>query len=53
LYFLFFWVPPFVADRVYDFIGNRRYRWFGKKQECWIPDASLRARFLDDSVTPP
>jgi predicted DCC family thiol-disulfide oxidoreductase YuxK len=49
LYFLFFWVPPFVADMVYDYIGNRRYQWFGMKEECWIPDESLRARFIDGS----
>ena len=23
LYYLFFWVPPFVADLVYDYIGDR------------------------------
>ena len=40
-------VPPFIRDSVYDFIGRRRYRWFGRKEACWVPDASLRARFLD------
>lgn len=48
LFFLFYWVPPFLTDPVYDFIGNRRYKWFGKKEVCWIPDANLRNRFLDD-----
>ncbi|MCH8250479.1 MAG: DUF393 domain-containing protein [Proteobacteria bacterium] len=48
-YFLFFWVPPFIADKVYDYVGNRRYRWFGMKEDCWVPDESLRARFLDGS----
>ena len=50
-YYLFFWVPAFVADKVYDYIGNRRYLWFGMKDECWIPDESLRARFLEGSET--
>lgn len=45
-YFLFFWIPPFISDTVYDFVGNRRYRWFGKKEECWIPNESLKSRFL-------
>jgi predicted DCC family thiol-disulfide oxidoreductase YuxK len=49
LYYLFFWVPRFIADPIYDFIGNRRYRWFGQKTECWIPTDDLRRRFLDDS----
>lgn len=46
-YYLLVWVPPFIADRVYDFIGNRRYRWFGRKESCWIPDETLNRRFLD------
>jgi len=45
---LFLFVPPFIRDRIYDFIGNRRYAWFGKKQSCWIPDANICDRFLDD-----
>jgi predicted DCC family thiol-disulfide oxidoreductase YuxK len=48
LYYLFFWIPPFIADAVYNYIGNRRYRWFGKKESCWIPDDNLRQRFIDD-----
>ena len=47
LFYLCYWIPPLIADRVYDFIGARRYRWFGKKAICWVPDASLAARFLD------
>lgn len=50
LYYLLFWVPAFIADPIYDFIGKRRYRWFGIKSECWIPDDDLRSRFVDDSV---
>jgi predicted DCC family thiol-disulfide oxidoreductase YuxK len=46
-YYLFFWVPGFIANPVYDFIGARRYKWFGRKAECWVPTADLRARFLD------
>ncbi len=48
LYYVFFWVPKFIADPVYDFIANRRYRWFGMKSECWIPDDDLRERFIDE-----
>lgn len=50
LYYVLFWVPAFVADPLYDFIGNRRYRWFGMKAECWIPDDDLRSRFIEDPV---
>ena len=47
LFYLFYWIPPFLADPVYDFIGRRRYRWFGMKESCWIPEPSLQSRFLD------
>ena len=47
-YYFFFWVPPFIADLVYNFVGNHRYKWFGKKDVCWIPDDKLRQRFIDD-----
>lgn len=47
-YYLFFWVPKFVADPVYNFVGKRRYKWFGKKEACWVPAAELRQRFIND-----
>lgn len=50
LYYAFFWVPKFIADPIYDFIGKRRYQWFGMKDECWIPSDDLRQRFIDDTV---
>ena len=46
-YYAFFWIPSVLADPVYTFIGNRRYRWFGKKEECWVPNERLRRLFLD------
>lgn len=52
LYYLCFWIPRFVADPIYDFIGNRRYQWFGTKAECWIPDDELRHRFVEDPAVP-
>lgn len=39
-------VPRFVRDAVYRFIARNRYRWFGKKEVCWVPTPELRARFL-------
>jgi len=50
LYYLCVWVPKFIADPVYDYIGNRRYQWFGKKAECWIPDDELRRRFIKEPL---
>ena len=39
-------VPRFLADAVYDFIGTRRYRWFGTTTSCALLEAD-RARILD------
>ena len=42
-----FWViPNFIRDAVYDLIAKNRYKWFGKKEECMIPSPEVRGRFL-------
>ncbi|MEP7346631.1 MAG: DCC1-like thiol-disulfide oxidoreductase family protein [Gemmatimonadaceae bacterium] len=40
-------LPRALRDWGYDQIAARRYRMFGKYDSCPIPDASVRARFLD------
>ena len=45
--YVFIIIPAPIRDSIYDFIGKRRYRWFGKKDQCWLPDESLKKRFLD------
>ena len=40
-------IPRPIRDWVYDWIGSRRYRLFGKRDVCWIPDPQLTERFLD------
>ena len=43
-----FWiVPKFLRDFVYDFIGRNRYKWFGQYDACRMPTPSLRKRFLE------
>jgi predicted DCC family thiol-disulfide oxidoreductase YuxK len=43
-----FWaVPRFIRDAVYNLIANNRYKWFGKKNECLLPTPELKARFLE------
>ncbi|MCP4122872.1 MAG: thiol-disulfide oxidoreductase DCC family protein [Bacteroidetes bacterium] len=43
-YFRF--VPKWIRDPVYRFIAQNRYRWFGKKEQCVIPQAGVMERFL-------
>jgi predicted DCC family thiol-disulfide oxidoreductase YuxK len=40
-------LPRFFRNMVYDWIAKNRYRWFGRQDECMIPTAELRSRFLD------
>lgn len=40
-------VPTFIRDAVYNFISKNRYAWFGKKDNCMIPTAALKERFLN------
>ena len=44
---VFLIVPRPLRDWVYDWIGNRRYRMFGRTNECWMPRPDLVDRFLN------
>jgi predicted DCC family thiol-disulfide oxidoreductase YuxK len=39
-------VPAFIRNYIYDFIAARRYRWFGKRASCFLPDENIRRKFL-------
>ena len=40
-------LPRFIRDGLYTFIANNRYRWFGKTDQCRVPTAEFKERFLD------
>ncbi len=40
-------LPRRLRDALYDFLARRRYQWFGKKEECWLPRPEWQDRFLD------
>ena len=46
LFRLLKFIPKPLRDFGYDLIANNRYRLFGKKAACMVPDASIRDRFL-------
>ena len=46
LLFVFMVIPRPLRDMVYDFIAKNRYRWFGKHDQCMIPDPSIAHKFL-------
>lgn len=45
-------VPTPLRDRLYRWIADNRYDWFGKRDTCIVPDDELRARFIDDGLAP-
>jgi predicted DCC family thiol-disulfide oxidoreductase YuxK len=40
-------VPRGVRDWLYGYVARNRYRWFGKREACFVPTEEQRARFLD------
>jgi len=39
-------MPAFIADFFYDIIAKNRYKVFGKRESCMIPDNEILERFL-------
>jgi len=40
-------IPNFILDLIYDIIAQRRYRWFGKRNKCMIPNKKITSRFIE------
>ncbi len=49
LYPLIF-IPKFLRDPIYNWIGSNRYRWFGKKSTCRLPTPAEKAKFLSEET---
>ncbi len=46
IFILFKYLPRFLRNSLYDMVANNRYKIFGKRKECRIPDNNIKARFL-------
>jgi len=44
---IFFIIPPFIRNWVYDYVAKNRYKWYGKKDQCMVPTSELKAKFLE------
>lgn len=44
---IFYLIPKILRDKIYDWISKNRYKWFGKKEQCWLPTPELKKRFLN------
>lgn len=39
-------LPRPLRDRLYTWVAENRYRWFGKRDACRLPTPELKGRFL-------
>ena len=39
-------IPTGIRNQLYDYIAKNRYKWYGKKETCWIPTKELKSKFL-------
>ncbi len=46
LLYAFIIIPSPIRDGIYNIVSKNRYRWFGKKEACWLPTPELRKKFL-------
>ena len=44
---VFMIIPENIRNIVYNYIAKKRYKWFGKKEQCMIPTPELKEKFLD------
>ncbi|TVR74566.1 MAG: DUF393 domain-containing protein [Marinilabiliales bacterium] len=48
LLYLLIIIPAPVRDFFYKFVAKSRYRWFGRYDNCLVPDKRIRNKFTED-----
>ncbi len=43
-------IPPFVRDRLYNWVAKNRFRWFGQREEPLNPGGKWEDRFLEKGM---
>jgi len=46
LSYSFIVVPKFIRDYIYSVIAKNRFKWFGKRTECYLPEKDKQELFL-------
>lgn len=46
LFAIFIFLPEGFRNLLYNIIASNRYKWFGKKETCFIPTKKYKNRFL-------
>ena len=44
---VFFIVPRFIRDWIYEYIAKNRYKWFGQRDSCMVPTPDLQSKFIN------
>ena len=44
--YVFIIIPAIIRNYFYSIIAANRYKWFGKKEECWLPTEETRSLFI-------
>jgi predicted DCC family thiol-disulfide oxidoreductase YuxK len=39
-------LPRPLRDRLYEVVARNRFKWFGRREQCFLPDPAQRHRFL-------
>lgn len=46
VFYAFIIIPCFIRDFAYDRVARKRYRLFGKLEQCLVPNPKIKHRFL-------
>lgn len=46
IFYILIIIPPFIRNFLYDIIAKNRYKLFGKRESCMIPDERIKDRFI-------
>jgi predicted DCC family thiol-disulfide oxidoreductase YuxK len=47
-FYIFIVIPTPIRDFVYNRVSKNRYKIFGKKETCMVPNKNLEARFINE-----
>ncbi len=46
VFYIFIMIPSFIRDAIYDFVARNRYKIFGQRDSCRLPNQEEIAHFL-------
>ena len=46
LLLLFNFIPTSIKNLIYDYIAKKRYKWYGKNENCLLPSEDITSKFI-------